>query len=270
MARKFIALAILGFGLAGMVFVFQNRINLNGNENETARKEGLSGNNLVSNKPFVEKLGGQSLLAKLENNLSGQNLTEEFTKNLADKIAGENPDGIQIQDGNKLLAVPDPDQIAIDLLAEAASKFDTENLIPKIKDSDLKIIENNKAAILTYAEKFDEANLGIELPELNNQEEFNNKISGVIENYKKTIAALYQLAVPELMVNLHKTNLAYLSAELKLLEKMQDMKQDPMGAILAGKNFLEVEKDFKNQLVAAVLELDRADNFKLIKILNEQ
>src|SRR3989338_4211377 len=89
-------------------------LNLSQTKSNSADANAPQGNNLVSNKPFVEELGGQSLLAKIENNLSSRNLTEEFTKNLADKIAGENPSGIQIQDGEKILSVPDPNQITLD------------------------------------------------------------------------------------------------------------------------------------------------------------
>lgn len=290
MVKKFILAAIAGLGIAGLFFVFQHtKSGIRTPEQSSMRKahanlpaasemftpptagqarpheQILTGNNLVSDRPFVEQLDEKSLkaaaVARDENNL-----TEAFTKNLAEKIALENSGGL-IQDGNqKAISVPDPNQIAIDLLSEAAAKFDIQKLVPEIKDADIKITQNNKEVLLAFADKFDEANLGIELPKLNNQEEFNASIGGLIENYKKTIAALYELATPELFVNLHKTNLAYLSAELAFLEKMKEMQEDPMAAILASKNFLDLQKNFKEQLTTAVLQLD---NLKLMAILNQ-
>src|SRR3989344_8774393 len=99
MAKKVIALAILGLGLAGGIFVLQNPIFI---PNPEANNSAL-GNNLVLNQPFVEKLDEKSF---------SESLTDQFTKILADRIAKENPFGVQTENGQKAIAAPDPEQLA--------------------------------------------------------------------------------------------------------------------------------------------------------------
>ena len=57
------------------------------------------------------------------------------------------------------------------------------------------------------------------------------------------------------MADIHKTKIAYLSTEQKLLEKMKNIEQDPMRAILASKNFIELEKEFNEKLKNQMLEI---------------
>ena len=81
------------------------------------------------------------------------------------------------------------------------------------------------------------------------------KVSDLIKNYQEGIQKLYQLPAPELLLDIHKTKIAYLSAELTLLEKMNDFKNDPMSAILAGQNLLQLEKAYPKQFGNQMIEI---------------
>lgn len=265
MIKSFTVSAIIGLALAGLVFVSQNAL-LPGLENETAQNNSQNQsenlNNLVTGKPFVE-----SLPSKNSNNQANleKNLTENFTQSLAKKIAQSNPTGTQILDGKQTIAVPDPDQIATDLLTEAYQKLNPKELIPKINNQDIKIIKDDLEALTIYAKYFDEIDAATKLPEVKNSEELQAKIPDLVVTYKNAVATLYQLPVPELFADIHKIKIAYLSAQLKLLEKMRDVQQDPVSTILASKNFAELEKEFGEKLIAQIRRI-----FEDIKSANKK
>ncbi|MBI3046218.1 MAG: hypothetical protein HYY86_01565 [Candidatus Harrisonbacteria bacterium] len=240
MVKKFILAAMVGLGIAGLIFVSQKNVNL------PQTKDG--GNNLVSNKPFVEKLGGQSLLAKIENSLSGQNLTEEFTKNLADKIAGENPSGIQIQDGEKILSVPDPNQIALDLLIEAQKKFEYKNLFPDPKDSELKISRNNgKEASADYFKNLnkimEESAAWLKTAELTD-EVTPELLDKMIQMYDSAAKNLFTVSIPPELIPLHKKELTLLIAKKTVYQKIKNYEQDSLTAVLAANYLEQLDNEF--------------------------
>lgn len=248
MVKNFILAALVGLGIAGLVFVSQNNLNLNKNDSETAQKEELIGNNQVSDRPFVEKLGGESLLAKIENSLSGQNLTEGFTRGLADKIAGENASGIQIQDGNKFLNVPDPNQIALDLLTEAQEKFNYENLFPDIKNSELKISQSNgKEISADYFKNLNkimqESSSWMKTAELTD-EVTPELLNRMIQMYRSAAEKLFAVPVPSELSSLHKKELALLIASETIYQKIKNYEQDPLTAVLASSYLKQLDKEF--------------------------
>lgn len=251
MVKNFVLAAMIGLGIAGLVFILQQNTNIHETENELTRKSALEGNNVISDKPFVEKLGGESLLAKIENNLSNKNLTEEFTKGLADKIAGENPSGIQIQDGNKLLNVPDPNQIALDLLTEAQTKFNLLDLIPEIKSGNLKIISNSQETIIKYFKEYTEIinNANKPAPDLLSKELDKGDLEKITTIFNNTINSLYSLAVPKILIDFHKTQIRYLTAELEIFKKINNIERDPVAALIASENLQILENSLANETV---------------------
>lgn len=255
MLRIYTISAILGLAIAGSVFLFQNSPLVK--EESRIVQEGKSGNltNLSTGKPFVEQLKVNQLTGK-QNGIN-ENLTDSFAQRLAEKIAQNNPAGAQIMDGRQAIAVPDPDQIAADLLAEAYQNLNPQELIPKINDKDLKIINNQ--ALAAYAEAFDEISSKTAMPDSQNSAELNAKLPALIKSYQGAIDSLYKLPVPELFVEVHKTKIAYLTAQLKLLEKMKAVQQDPVAAMLASQNFLALEEEFYEEFQNNMFEI--ADYF---------
>lgn len=274
MVKNFILATIAGLGIAGLVFVLQHTKSAPSpaaSEIRTRPSEQiLAGNNLVSDRPFVEQLDEKSLKALV--NKEGidsqrgeggtENLTEEFTKTLAEKIAEENPDGLLTQDGKKFLAVPDPNQIALELLADAASKFDLKGLIPKIEDERLKISEEispENKVVLNYTNEFNKIIEIIKKTKdeiAKTDEEFNeNTLDKIIKTYQGAITSLYNLKIPRVFLDFHKTEIAYLSAELTFLKKIRNFEQDPMGAILASTNLPLLNQEFINQINIQTLKI---------------
>lgn len=244
MSRILLATAIVGLGISGALFAIQN-INISDSQISILDS---GNNNLIAGGPFVEKISDS------ENHLAnaGGSITDEFAKNLAQKIVDANPTGPQATDGKKDIVVPNPDQIALDLIIEAQKKFDLNNIIPTIKDSEIKIIsDNSKDSVLAYTKKFDEINSAWHagINDFDAQQEFTQENLGQnISHYNEAIKQMYALSVPQILSSFHKTDISYLRAELVLLEKINDAANDPMGALLAGQNFQKLDDEFNTKI----------------------
>ncbi len=251
--KTLIGTAIISLGVAGIIFVAKNSAP---SFNQTANSETIN-NNTVSDKPFVEAINNNSDPSNQQNSQSA-NLTETFTKNLAEKLQQENPLGPVLSGNNKGIKAPNPDDIALELLVNAQEKFDAQQILQNINDNDIKITnENTKASLISYAEKFDaitsEWKTKINNP--NSQQEFTNEnINEIISAYKNVIQKFYNLPVPKLLANMHKTEIKYLKAELALFEKINSPEKDPVGSLVASGNFEKLDKEF-NQKVNEEIQL---------------
>ncbi len=244
MSKIVLATAILGLGIAGAFFAVQHA-------NVTAQSPVLDAqnNNLVTGTPFVEKINSGLTQSGAD---TAANLTDEFTKNLAQEITAANPSGPQQNGDKKDIAVPNPDKIATDLLVAAQKNFDLQKLIPAIKDSDIKITSDSaKDALLAYTEKFDAITsawrAGINT--FDPQKDFSQEnLDQDIAQYNDAIAQLYALPVPKLLSQLHKTEISYLRTELTLLNEIKNADKDPMAALLAGQNFQNLDDEFNKKM----------------------
>lgn len=245
MFRLYTISAIIGLALAGLAFVSQNSPLLK-EENKVAQNQSENLNNLVTGKPFVE-----SLTAKNSNNQANlkENLTEDFTKGIGKIIYENNPSGPQDFYGENVLNAPDPDQIAENLLAEAAQKFDPATLKPEINENSLNISgDNSKSALIKYLVDLDkvieEARKNSE--KLNNVSELEEKeIQGILKIHQEAVAKLYKLSTPEVAVKIHTKEIELLSTTVNILEKIGGHESDPITAILAANYLVDLEKEFK-------------------------
>lgn len=248
--KTFIGTAIISLGIAGAVFVIQNSAtSLNLNSPNQQNSLSASNNSPVSNPQFVEQLKD---LSNQTPKTDSANLTESFSRSIAQRLVNENPEGTETINGNKGIVVPDPEQIAAELLAEAQAKFEAQQILQDINDIDIKITnENTKASFISYTEKFDaitsEWRAKINSPD--NQKEFTKEnMSAIISAYENAIQKFYDLPVPKLLVNLHKTEIKYLKAELALLEKINSPEKDPVGSLITSGNFEKIDAEFNQKM----------------------
>ena len=243
MVKNFILAAIVGLGIAGLVFVSQNNANLLKKENKTAEKGTLNGNNLISNQPFVEKL--TSNLTNKE-----ENLTNLFASSLGKIIIENNPDGPANIDGKNGLVVPDPESIAIELLAEAAKKFDPSKLRPTIQEKDLKILEDNsKEALSNYVLNFQNIIKG-EAPKVP-KAIFGDPDNLTLEDisrlslvYQEIVQKFYKLPVPKSALEIHKKEIELSGTKRNIFEKIKNYQTDPIATILATQELKKVDQEF--------------------------
>lgn len=257
MSKILLATAILGLGIAGALFAVQNT----SLPASSASILDSNDNNLIAGGPFVENISDKQGLL----NSNGISITDEFAKNLAQKIAEANPTGPKTSDGKKDIVVPNPDKIALDLIIEAQKNFDLKKIIPEIKSSDLKISldtsdKNLSLYVADYARIIKDSKE--KMSQLLKGDFTEEILSSVITTYEKTISSLYELTVPKLFLDFHKTEISYLSAELTLLKKIQDVNQDQIGALLASQNLPSLDKEFEYQINIQTLKIIKPD-FKI-------
>lgn len=259
--KTLIGTAIISLGIAGLVFISKNNVNLLKTGNKTTQ-ETLNGNNPVSNQPFVEKL----LPSNKSNTSLEENLTELFAKNLGKIVLDNNPDGPANIDGKKGLVVPEPESIAAELLAEAAQKFDPATLRPIIKDQDLKISEDNsKESLNNYILNFQKLvkDSAEKIPSsvyATNEDELSLKdIQKLVEIYQESIKQFYKLSTPKSAIAIQKKQIELLTAKKNIFEKIVSYQQDPLIAILAAPELKRVDLDF-SELSKNFLELIKISN----------
>ena len=260
MIRILLSSIILALGISGAAFAFKNIDNPLASIPD--RTTEIKSNNKVDlNQPFkqAEKpLASASQSASdskteipTDSSQNSGNLTDLFVQKIKNEILQNNPQGPSTIGGKSQIQVPDTEELTTNFINEAQAEFNIQDFIPEIKDGDLKISKNNtKEAFIEYGQKFDQIVEDGKISEIPDPQK-NNDLSVLdttIENYSNAIEKFYNLTVPELMAGIHKTEIQYLTAELKIMEKIKNYQNDPVSAMLAGQNFSEIEKEFQSRL----------------------
>ncbi len=239
MSRNTLLLAVfLILGMSGVYF-------LTSQTPLTAPITQSEGNNLVTSFPRVEDLSPQQVPET-----DRLNLTNDLVQSLSKNIVAKNPQGPFSQNGTQWVHTPDPQQLADDLLNEAKGKLDLQRLIPKISDSQITIISNNdRVAILNYSAKFDRIIQSSKIPPLQDNEDFSpENLDIAITHFQSAINQLFVLPVPKRLVNVHKTELQYLGAQLALLNTVKRFETDPLIALAAAESLSDLDTDFNNRM----------------------
>ncbi len=273
MLKKLIATAIISLGISGAAYFVMREAPISVPSLNTSPTQTQKSNNPVlgqsaQSKPFVEKLM-EKLPFKSEENpkdLASENLTNELIQSLAGNIVRQNPSGPETIEGKSWLNVNNPEDIANQLIAEAAQKFDPESLKPVIDENKLKIIgDNSQASLLNYlislgtiilnssnkipATILEPENLSVDVL---------NQAIGVYEN---TIEKIYDLRVPQLALDIHKKELSLFGAAKNSLEKITNYEKDPLTAMLVAKNLISLDSQF-NDLKKEIAEFIQNNNIK--------
>jgi hypothetical protein len=178
-----------------------------------------------------------------------KNLSEILTKKLEDSISKENSQILKTSDGKTMLQAPTPEKMTEDLIAEAQKNFDPNSLRPKITDSSLKISEDNSGeAISKYFESFNQIMVSAiqEMPASINEPE---KLTvpdflKIKQTYEGAVNKFYNLSVPRLALDIHKKEIELLSAKKNIYEKVANMDQDPLTAMLSAQELLKIDSEF--------------------------
>lgn len=257
MLKLVVTTAIITLGIAGAYFVIDNSFPVFPDTNNAEIK--ISDNNAVKGIPKIEQLNSKTLSINnsSENtanssseNSAENNLTELVASQIGKTIAQQNPTGPQTIDGKKSITAPDAESIANDLLTEAVEKFDPASLYPEIKDSDLKISkDNSKEALTAYFSAFKEI-LSEAVPQIANSVKDSNEMSmQIIENLSKiygdTAKKLISLASPQNAIEIHKKEIELLTAKKNIFEKIKNMENDPITAMLATKELENIDIETK-------------------------
>lgn len=184
--------------------------------------------------------------------VSDVNLTEQAAKNLTQSLINQNPSGPQTVNGRQMLNVPQAADIADQMLAEAAAKFDPKSLYPEISNSDLRISEDaSKDSLINYVAAFNQIvkDAAQKIPQnllQNPQNLSQDDISQLIQVYQNSVSSFYALAVPRLYLTIQKKELQLLTAKKTVFEALQNYQTDPITAILAVKELPNIDSQFQD------------------------
>jgi len=227
-----IAALILALGLTGAYFIVSGR----GSEPIENALEEIIGNNPVGIEPVTAS--------------STQNLTNILTQKIAEGITSQNKEGfITSNSGETLISAPEPEKMISELIAEAQKNFDPESLRPQIKDSFIKISEDNsKASLSAYFLSFNSilSEAGKNIPEtLYNENELSISDFAKAEAvYGGAINKFYDLTVPRMLLGIDKKEIELLTVKKNIFGKMANAEQDPMTAFLASNELLKIDQEF--------------------------
>ena len=179
-----------------------------------------------------------------------KSLTETFTEQLAQEIAATNQNGPQTIDGEPSILIPD--NIDIQKLVQQNSKqIDWRNFIPKISDAEIKITALNSAEeykrylnslYQIVRETLSEKNSTLETKLA--QKDYNAIAIKMVEKYENTVGAVYALSVPVGLKDFHKKELALLTAQKNIYQKMASGKKDPLSALIATQANKKIDAEF--------------------------
>lgn len=260
MVKNFIGAAILGLGIAGFLFILQKPGELITQPAESK----LSGNNLVSNKPFVEQLDEKSLRAAAVSQKT-KNVTEYFAKELGKTIAQSNPQGPFAANGELGINVPEPELLAENLLADAIQKFDPDSLKPIISEKDLKISnsdnrESQTAYFTSFQQAINESAALLSKKTLSATEINLDQISELILMYDTAFKKLLGIAVPPSLLKIHKKELELLGAKSSIYQAFKNYEEDPLFSIVASQSLDKIDKEF-SELALEINGVFKGGNF---------
>lgn len=253
-------IGIIGAGITGAYFIIQNPTPVNLTTISKNLNNYLKGNNPVANNPLIARNSDDSSksvfsgMPEETSNPSQLNLTQAMSKELAENLAKNNPQGPENIEGKKWLNVPDTEQLSEDLITKAAENFDPLAFRPVINDKDLKISSGNTKQNLTnYLSAFNkilrESALKISQPEkledIFSEEIFVQTINSLINVHQFAFDEFIKLAAPSSILLIHKEEMELLGTKINIYKKILDYKTDPVTAILAGQESKNIDEEFK-------------------------
>jgi hypothetical protein len=234
-----ITVLFLGLGLGGAYFIISN---------STAAAPQAQNSNLdiTNNNPVGTEIATSTIAS------STANLSEVLAKKIATEMAAANPNGTINVSGKNYVSAPKPENLANDLYAEAQKNFDPNSLRPVIKDSDIKISDDNsKDALTNYFVSFNEIiiNNAKNIPQnilSSNSDPQTSDFAQITDIYKKGIADFYSLSVPSKILDIDKKEIELLTTEKNIYQALANMDQDPVTANLALNELPNIYQEFDN------------------------
>jgi len=210
----------------------------------------------VSKRKFGESLGGKFAapdplpLQSTQNKRVAGNLTESLAKDLILEVISKNPDGVRSIEGE--LSLVTPDEIPLDaFVANNYHLIDWRNFVPKVSDSDIKVTsETSTEAYTAYLNSL--YRIIRETPSAKSsaianklgEKDYYWAANELVRKYEDTIQAVYALPVPVGLKEFHKKELALLTAQKNVYQKIGTSKYDPLSAIFAMQANEKIDSEF--------------------------
>ena len=189
-----------------------------------------------------------------ENNQNSDNISDNLTAILAQKIVENNPEGPIQQNGQTGINVPNATTATQDLLEEALANSDFTFDIPVIEEN-LKISQNNSLAAQTEYLKnikqitdrnfsnFKKTDSDI-LSDVFEKNDFSSA-QRATEIYKSLANDYYNLSVPSLWLDFHENAITHFQKAAAVYQAILDYNNDPLKAYIAAESISQLETSAK-------------------------
>ena len=232
MKRRIVAFIILAVAAtsSGLIFRAGEPRPFSDNVTSIRGNEGVFYEALPSRQ--TTPIGGQAAQLAVKRT----NLTQSFAETVTSEWINKNPLGPELIENQQWLNVPHPEDIVQNYLEKEIRKFNPEDFVPIINDSDIKITyEKNSAVFETYAESLQKIENVIQKTNINR--DFAIDDAKKIEKASEAIIGILQTTeVPNVLINLHREQLRFVIFQKNLLGAMANYEQDPVQAILISRN----------------------------------
>jgi hypothetical protein len=210
--------------------------------------ENIFGN--IKTESLPEPQSQPSENSSTENNQNSDNISDNLTAILAQKIAENNPEGPIQQNGQTGINVPNAETATQDLLGQALANSDFTFDIPVIEEN-LKISQNNSLAAQTEYLKnikqitdrnfsnFKKTDSDI-LSDVFEKSDFSSA-QRAIEIYKSLVSDYYNLSVPSLWLDFHENAISHFQKAASVYQAILDYNNDPLKAYIAAETVTQLE-----------------------------
>lgn len=177
-----------------------------------------------------------------------ENITKDLATELGRDIFVRNPEGPATIDDKKWINVVDPEVIVQSLTEDGFKNFNPKEFQPEVKLTDLKINPNSNQSLSEVylktfrsilSHNFKDTKVDFEHPELIG-------IKNLINAYDQSVKNFYNLEVPQNLIEIHRKEISLLTGQQKVFIAMANYQQDPLQAMLVGKVYGQLEKEFKD------------------------
>jgi hypothetical protein len=190
-----------------------------------------------------------------------ENITREFASTLAKELVEKNPYGPNLIDGERSIEGFDPDFIINEFLTDGVSQIDYESFKPEIPANAFRTTGTvTKESALAYAKNFNRATTENSVTIGASGALSIREFASAAEKLQGAIDALARITVPAPFAELHREEMALLTAEKNIFLAFLNMETDPLTA-LAAFQMLPVVLGELNDLQKGFMETHASLNF---------
>ncbi len=192
-----------------------------------------------------------------DRNVKVINSTEKIASKLSQEILSRNANGPELIGEKPWLSVADPEAVLDQLIDETLANFDYQSFKPIVRDSEIIISpQNDKNSVNAYLAFFQNV-LSSNVPRFKKDEGFvAENLKSLLTAYEKTVTELKKLAVPSSLKELHKEEIALLTAQKTVFEIILNYQQDPFQTVLA----LRANDDLNKELAVLKQKFQALNN----------
>jgi len=261
-AKKTVGFSVIAVGVVFAFFIFYSGkgpnvyevVNTQSAPPDTHNDTAMGITNAVSENNVTPRT--ESVPVAADNDVGSEsgsknNLTKSFAGLLAKQVLTSNPSGPAGYQGESSISMPNEVNIQ-KFIADNYGSLDWRSLTSEIKDSRIKITADNSVAsqrkfFWSQLEITSKIFAGIDFKKAADSQDKTDALAAaktLVDHYTVAIADLYAQPTPSNLTDFHKREIALVTAQKNLYEKIAATADDPLASIVAIKTLPEIDKQF--------------------------